>query len=189
MCPEDLMLGRARAGMKVVQSETGKQLIKRFRVVQETKEELWDRWVKEVFPSLLKQRKWFKYKRNTKVGDVILRKDETAAGQTYKYARIVGVHVRMDGKVRSAKVEYRIPGEAKFRGTTKPKHNLVLVVPVEEQTMDEGEVPEVEEAHLGGQEDLTENAGQALEERSGGWGLAAEDPKGLQVCSGEEEPR
>ncbi len=48
------------------------------------------------------------------MGDVILRKDETAAGQTYKYARIVGVHVGVDEKVRSAKVEYRIPGEAKF---------------------------------------------------------------------------
>ncbi len=45
----------------------------------------------------------------------------------------------------------------------------MLVVPVEEQTMDKGEVPEVEEAHLGGQEDPTENAGQALEERLGGW--------------------
>jgi hypothetical protein len=93
--------------------------------------------VKEIFPSLLKQRKWYKYKRDTKVGDVVLRKDEAAAGQTCKYARIIGLHVGSDGKVRSADVEYKIPGESKFRVTTRPIHKLILVVPVEEQTMEE----------------------------------------------------
>jgi hypothetical protein len=52
------------------------------------------------------QKKWYKYKRDAKVGDVVFRKDETAAGQTYKYARIISVHVSSDGKVRSADVEY-----------------------------------------------------------------------------------
>jgi hypothetical protein len=68
--------------MPVAQFETGRQLVKRFRVVQEAKEGFWDRWVKEVFPSLLKQRKWFKYKRDARVGDVVLRKGKTFAGQT-----------------------------------------------------------------------------------------------------------
>jgi hypothetical protein len=54
---------------------------------------------------LLKQQKWYKYKREVKVRNVILRKDETAAGQTYKYARIVDVHAGGDGKVRAADVE------------------------------------------------------------------------------------
>jgi hypothetical protein len=76
LCPEDLMLGRARPGQPVVPPETGQQLTKRFRVVQQAKEEFWNRWVKEVFPSLLKQQKWFKYKRDTKMGDIVLRKDE-----------------------------------------------------------------------------------------------------------------
>jgi hypothetical protein len=35
--------------------------------------------VTEIFPSLLKQRKW--YKREAKVGNVVLRKDETAAAK------------------------------------------------------------------------------------------------------------
>jgi hypothetical protein len=50
-----------------------------------------------VFPSLLKQRKWFKYKRDVKIGDVILQKDVTAAGQTYKYARMIKVQEGTDG--------------------------------------------------------------------------------------------
>jgi hypothetical protein len=75
------MLGRARPGQLVVPLETGQQLTKRFRMVQQAMEEFWDRWVKKVFPSLLKQQKWFKYKRDTRVGDIVLRKDERAAGQ------------------------------------------------------------------------------------------------------------
>jgi hypothetical protein len=76
-----------------------------------------------------------------RVGDV-LRKDETPAGQTYKYTWVVNVHVGSDGRVRTADVEYRIPGEAKFRETTRPIHKLILMVPVEEQTTKEKETPE-----------------------------------------------
>jgi hypothetical protein len=88
--------------------------------------------VKEIFASLVKEKKWYKYKRDAKVGDVVLRKDETAAGQMYKYARIISVHVGSDGKVGPADEEYKIPRESKFRVTTRPIHKLVLMVPVEE---------------------------------------------------------
>jgi hypothetical protein len=67
------MLGRSGTGIPSVSFETGLQLAKRFRVVQEAK---------EVFLSLLKQKKWHKYKKDARVGDVVLQKDETAAGQT-----------------------------------------------------------------------------------------------------------
>jgi hypothetical protein len=36
--------------MPNVQFETGQLLLKRFKAVQEAKEEFWDRWVKEIFP-------------------------------------------------------------------------------------------------------------------------------------------
>jgi hypothetical protein len=131
--------------MPAVHFETGQQLVKRFRVVQQAKEEFWDRWVKKVFPSLLKQLKWYKYKRDAKVRDVVLRKDETAAGQTYKYARVVNVHVGTDGKVRAADVEYKVPRESRFRVTTRLIHKLVLVVPAEEQMMEEAEEQDSQE--------------------------------------------
>jgi hypothetical protein len=64
---------------------------------------------------------------------MVLRKDETAAGQTHKYARVVKVHVGTDGKVRAADIEYKIPGEVRFCVTTRPIHKMVLVIPMEEQ--------------------------------------------------------
>jgi hypothetical protein len=69
------------------------------------------------------------------VGDIVLRKDGTAAGQTYKYAKVVRVHTSVDGKVRAADIEYKLPGEAVFRTTTRPIHKLVMVVPAEEQAI------------------------------------------------------
>jgi hypothetical protein len=69
------------------------------------------------------------------VGDIVLRKDETAAGQTYKYAKVIKVHVSTDGRVRAADVEYKLPGETVFRATTRPVHKLVLIVPIEEQAV------------------------------------------------------
>jgi hypothetical protein len=142
------MLGRAKPGQAEVRFESGKKLTKRFENVQRTQQEFWKRWIEEVFPEKLRQSKWRQERRDLKVGDVVLRRDETAAGQTYKYARVIRVHTSTDGKVRAADVEYRLPGESAFRTTTRPIHTLVLVVPVEEQTLagsregEEGAEPE-----------------------------------------------
>jgi hypothetical protein len=72
-----------------------------------------------------------------RVGDVVLRKDETTAGKTYKYAKVTKVHDGLDSKVWSADIEYKVPGESTFRITLRPIHKLVLVVPIEEQTMED----------------------------------------------------
>jgi hypothetical protein len=69
---------------------------------------------KKVFPSLLKQGKWYKYKRDAKVGDFVLRKDETAAGQTYKYARIVKCTPGQTGKSGLQTWNIKCPGSQSF---------------------------------------------------------------------------
>ncbi len=71
--------------------------------------------MKELFPSLLKQMKWFKFNRNERVGDVMHRRDETAAVQTPKYARVVKVNNGTDVMVvRYVDIEYKLPGEENF---------------------------------------------------------------------------
>jgi hypothetical protein len=135
LCVQDLMLGRAKPGQAEVKFELGKKLTRRFENVQRTRQEFWKRWIEEIFPEKLRQSKWKQEKRDLKVGDVVLRKDETAAGQTYKYAKVTKVHTSMDGKVRAADIEYKLPGESVFRTTTRPIHKLVLVVPIEEQVL------------------------------------------------------
>jgi hypothetical protein len=133
LCVKDLMLGRAKPGQAEVKFKSGKKLTKRFENVQRTQKEFWRRWVEEIFPEKLRQSKWKQEKRDIKEGDIVLRKDETAAGQTYKYAKVIRVHTSTGGKVRAADIEYKLPGESVFRTTTRPIHKLVLVVPIEEQ--------------------------------------------------------
>jgi hypothetical protein len=96
------------------------------------------------------------------VNDVVLQKDKTTARQTYKYAQVIKVYLGTDGKVPSSDVEYKISGESKFRVSTRPIHNLVLVIPLEEQTMEEstclGErgIPTTEEESAREQVDQTQ---------------------------------
>ncbi len=57
---------------------------------------------------------------NVQVGDVVLSRDETAAGQSRKYAQVLKVHTGTDGMICSANLEYKLPGENKFRVTNQP---------------------------------------------------------------------
>jgi hypothetical protein len=165
-------VGRAQPGQLEVKFETGKQLTRQFENVQRNQQEFWKRWIEEVFPEMLKQNKWMRDKKDLKVGDIVLRKDETAAGQTYKYARVTKEHVSTDGRVRAADIEYKFPGEAVFRTTTRPIHKLVMVLPVEEQAAASGQEREgvtrpEEPAPLatGGQEPPREEEIKAVEVR------------------------
>jgi hypothetical protein len=146
LCVQDLIVGRAKPGQVEVKFESGSKLTKRFENVQRTQQEFWKRWIEEVFPEKLRQSKWKREKRDLRVGDIVLRKDETAAGQTYKYAKVIRVQVSSDGKVRAADIEYKLPGKSVFRTTTRPIHKLVLVIPVEEQgpTADHAGGPEAD---------------------------------------------
>jgi hypothetical protein len=168
-----------------VKFESGKKLTKRFENVQQAQQEFWKRWIEEVFPQRLKQSKWKQERRDLKAGDIVLRKDETAAGQTYKYAKVVKVHTSTDGKVRAADIEYKLPGESVFRMTTRPIHKLVLIIPIEEQTSAVNEVEETkavpmaekapERAEVGPETAIQEES-EAGEEES----LAVAVPRPLQ---------
>jgi hypothetical protein len=83
-----MMMGRTTAGVPSIQFKKGGQLTWRLHAMKKVKEEFWDRWVKEVFPILLKQSKYMKLKRDVMEGNVVLRKDKTAAGQISKYSML-----------------------------------------------------------------------------------------------------
>jgi Family of unknown function (DUF5641) len=60
------------------------------------------------------------------VGDVVLLKDETAAGNTYKLARVTEVfRDEKDDRVRKVSVAYKNVTEKVFRVSTRPIHKIV----------------------------------------------------------------
>jgi hypothetical protein len=80
--------------------------------------------------------KWRQDQRDSQVGDVVLLKDETAAGDTYKLARVVEVFRNMqDARVREVTVAYKNFNEKSFRTSTRPIHKIVLVVPAEDANL------------------------------------------------------
>jgi hypothetical protein len=75
--------------------------------------------------------KWRQGQRDSQVGHVVLLKDKTAAGNTYKLARVVEVfrdeRDERDGKVRKLSVAYKNINKNVFRTSTRPIHKIVLV--------------------------------------------------------------
>lgn len=78
---------------------------RRWRQVQYLANVFWRRWVREYLPSLQERQKWYKERRNLKVGDIVLILDEKTPRCSWPLGRILEVHTnRRDGLVRSAKV-------------------------------------------------------------------------------------
>ncbi len=83
-------------------------------MVQEAKKECWDRWVKEIFPSLSSQKVVQKdWKRAGQRHRTPKRRASSWSNLLYKYMRIAAVHKGSDGMARSADIEYKLPEEEK----------------------------------------------------------------------------
>jgi Family of unknown function (DUF5641) len=134
--PLHLMLGRATIEAPQMDFHNAYNLTRRLQFVDEVKREFWHKWRAIVFQGLDRSYKWRQEYRDSQVGDVVLLKDETAAGNTYKLARVVEVfRDEKDGKVRKVSVAYKNVTEKVFRVSTRPIHKIVLVVPAEDANL------------------------------------------------------
>jgi hypothetical protein len=80
------MLGRATIEAPQMDFNTDFNLTRRLQFVDEVKKEFWHKWRAIVFQGLDRSYTWRQGQRDSQVGDVVLLKDETAAGNTYKLA-------------------------------------------------------------------------------------------------------
>lgn len=77
---------------------------KRWKSVQYLANEFWRRWKKEYLVILQDRQKWVEKKRNFKVGDIVLVKEDDITRNQWLMGRITEVFVSHDGLVRSANV-------------------------------------------------------------------------------------
>ncbi|PWA27892.1 hypothetical protein CCH79_00000212 [Gambusia affinis] len=75
-------------------------LRKRWRRVQYLANEFWHRWRKEYLLGLQQRQKWQKTRRNAKVNDIVIIKDEAAPRNDWKLAKVTAVYPSEDGYVR-----------------------------------------------------------------------------------------
>jgi Family of unknown function (DUF5641) len=131
--PLHLMLGRATIEAPQMDFHNAYNLTHRLQFVDEVKREFWYNWRAIVFQGLDRSYKWRQSHRDSQVGEVVLLKDKTAAGNTYKLARVTEVFKNeKDGRVGKVSVAYKNVTEQIFRVSTKPIHKIVLVVPAED---------------------------------------------------------
>ncbi len=79
-------------------------LRKRWRKVQFLANVFWSRWRKEYLLNLQQRQKWHTCRRNAKVNDIVILKEDTAPRSQWKLAKVIEVHTGTDGCVRTVKL-------------------------------------------------------------------------------------
>ncbi len=70
---------------------------KRWRKVQFLANVFWSRWRKEYLLNLQQRQKWHTCRRNAKVNDIVILKEDTAPRRQWKLAKVIEVHTGTDG--------------------------------------------------------------------------------------------
>ena len=110
--------------------------VKRWRRAQYLANQFWSRWRKEYVQSLQLKNKWITPKRNLRVDDVVIIKDQNVARNQWKLGRITEACHDNDGLVRKVKVlvsdnNIDKQGKCARANTTiieRPVHSLVLLL-------------------------------------------------------------
>ena len=98
-----------------------------WRRVQFLAEQFWTRWRREYLQSLQPRQKWTEIKRDLRVGDVVLMRDEDQHRNDWPLGRVGDVIRGEDGRVRKVKVEIVKEGEKK--AYIRPIKELILLLP------------------------------------------------------------
>lgn len=78
---------------------------KRWRRVQYLSEQFWNRWKKEYFSNLTLRQRWHVPRRNVKVNDIVIIKDENIPRNEWTLGRVIDAHEGDDGLVRKVTLQ------------------------------------------------------------------------------------
>lgn len=107
---------------------------KRWHRVQYLTEQFWSRWRKEYLTNITLRQRWHSPRRNVKMGDIVIVKEEGFPRNEWRLGTVLGVCEDEDGLVRQAKVQLgcRKQGMEKQRLHTTilehPIHKLVVLI-------------------------------------------------------------
>ena len=105
LCPNDLLLGRASTEVPQGPFQEMRNPHQRIEFVQKIVNSFWKRWIRDVFPSLVPQKKWHTDKRNVQQDDIVMVEDTNLLRGTWKIGKVVEVFPGSDGRVRNVKVK------------------------------------------------------------------------------------
>ena len=105
LCPNDILLGRATTEVPQGPFQDMRNLHQRVELVQQIVNSFWKRWIRDVFPSLVPQRKWHTDRRNVQINDIVMVEDQNAMRGKWRIGKIIEVFPGSDGRVRNVKVK------------------------------------------------------------------------------------
>lgn len=100
---------------------------RRWRRVQYLADQFWTRWRREYLQSLQRRPKWTATRRNLRVGDIVLLRDDAQRRNNWPLGRVTEAIESEDGRVRKANVEIARDGEKKVY--LRPIKELTLLLP------------------------------------------------------------
>ena len=107
LCPSQILTMKSKLVLPPpgVFQEADRYCRKRWRIAQHLANGFWTRWRKEYLQLLQSRQKWTGEKRNLKVDDVVLLKDEGVVRSQWPMGRVIEVHESKDGLVRSVTIK------------------------------------------------------------------------------------
>jgi hypothetical protein len=126
LSPSMLLNYKQNTGEKSFENLTLSEIYKsQWKFVQKMAETFWTRWRKEYLQTLQSRTKWFTKRRNIKVNDIVLMK-ENCERNVWPMGIVTKVFPSGDGLVR--KVQVRVYREEKCHLYTRPVTDIVLLV-------------------------------------------------------------
>ena len=78
---------------------------KRWRRIQELIRHVWQRWIRELLPTLGKRTKWYQEKKNLAVGDIVLVTSPSTPRGSWPLGRVINTYPGDDGHVRAVRIK------------------------------------------------------------------------------------
>lgn len=100
---------------------------RRWRRVQYLADQFWTRWRREYLQSLQRRPKWTATRRNLRVGDIVLLRDDAQRRNNWPLGRVTEAIESEDGRVRKANVE--IARDREKKAYLRPIKELILLLP------------------------------------------------------------
>ena len=107
LTPNQLLLGRTGDDGPVLDYMGDDKFTSRLSYVSQVYSCWWDKWIKQVLPTLIPVKRWKERKSNLRIGDVVLMLYPGNIKCDYRLAKVTGVHPDLKGLVRTVTVSYR----------------------------------------------------------------------------------
>ena len=103
----NMLLARSSDVSPPLEYSADERFSARLAYVAQVEKEWWDRWIKQVLPTLFSYKKWKKKFENIKVGELVMLRYPGQFKDDYCIARVTDVHPSEDNLVRQVTLSYR----------------------------------------------------------------------------------